>query len=165
MYAHSAIRMAQKGGWLTPMYQGRYGLYKPPLLAWAAGASAKISGRSAWALRLPVMIAAALTACLAFLWGRNAVAVLLLVSDRLWFVLSTLCLTDGLLVAFVTGAAYCLWRDPKLESRPARWGFAVLTAAAVMVKSVAGGCRSSSCWSSARWRSAADGRRGGASSA
>src|SRR6476469_3738321 len=112
MYAHSAIQMAGQGGWLTPMYQGRYGLYKPPLLAWVAGASAKLFGAQGWALRLPVMLAAALTACLAFLWKRNVVAVLLLVADRLWFVLSGLCLTDGLLIAFVTGAAYCLWRDP-----------------------------------------------------
>jgi 4-amino-4-deoxy-L-arabinose transferase-like glycosyltransferase len=138
MYAQSAMRMAAHGGWLTPMYQARIALNKPPLLAWAAGASAKVFGTPAWALRLPVMLAAALTACLAFLWRRNLAAVLLLVSDRLWFVLSTLCLTDGLLAAFVTGAAYCLWRDPKLESRAARWSFALLTAAAVMVKSVAG---------------------------
>jgi 4-amino-4-deoxy-L-arabinose transferase-like glycosyltransferase len=138
MYAHSAIRMAEHGGWLTPMYQDRYALYKPPLLAWTAGASAKVLGSSAWVLRLPVMLAAALTACLAFLWKRNLTAVLLLVSDRLWFVLSTLCLTDGLLTAFVAGSAYCLWRDPKLESPRCRWGFAVLTAAAVMVKSAAG---------------------------
>src|SRR6476469_17230 len=82
MYAHSAIRMAQKGGWLTPMYQGRYALYKPPLLPWLAGAAAKLFGTSAWAVRLPLMIAGALTACLAFLWKRNAIAVLLLVSDR-----------------------------------------------------------------------------------
>jgi 4-amino-4-deoxy-L-arabinose transferase-like glycosyltransferase len=121
------------------MYQDRYALYKPPLLAWTAGASAKLFGTSAWALRVPVMLAAALTACLAFLWKRNVAAVLLLVSDRLWFVLSSLCLTDGLLTAFVAGAAYCLWRDPKLDSPRYRWGFAVLTAAAVMVKSVAGG--------------------------
>ncbi len=138
MYAHNAIHMAQKGNWLTPMYQDRYALYKPPLLAWLAGGSAKAFGTAQWALRLPVMIAAALTACLAFLWRKSVAAVLLLVSDRLWFVLSTLCLTDGLLVAFVTGAAYCLWRDPQLESRPARWAFAILTAAAIMVKSVAG---------------------------
>jgi hypothetical protein len=138
MYVQSAIRMAQKGGWLTPMYQGRYALYKPPLLPWLAGVSVKLSGAYPWALRLPVMIAAALTACLAFLWRRSAIAVLLLVSDRLWFVLSTLCLTDGLLVACVTGAAYCLWRDPKLESGRARWSFTLLTAAAVMAKSVAG---------------------------
>jgi hypothetical protein len=130
MYVHEAMHL--RG--LTPTYQGRLALNKPPLLAWLAAASIRVFGMA----RLPVMIAGALTACLAFLWRRNLVGVLLLVSDRLWFVLSSLCLTDGLLVASVTGAAYCLWRDPKLESRGSRWGFAALTATAVMAKSVAG---------------------------
>jgi hypothetical protein len=138
MYAQGAMRMAHRGGWLTPMYQGRYALFKPPLLAWTAGVSAKLFGDSAWAVRLPVMLAAAFTACLAFLWKRNLAAVLLLVADRLWFVLSSLCLTDGLLAACVTGAAYCLWRDPRLDERRTRWGFVAFTAAAVMTKSVAG---------------------------
>jgi hypothetical protein len=134
MYTHSAIHLQGP----TPRYQGRLALNKPPLLVWLAAGSIRIFGESAWAARLPVMLAAALTACFAFLWGRNATAVLLLVSDRLWFVLSSLCLTDGILVACVTGAVYCLWRDRKLETRWAWWGFAVLTAAAVMAKSVAG---------------------------
>jgi hypothetical protein len=130
MYVHEAMHLHG----LTPTYQGRLALNKPPLLAWLAAATVRVFGMA----RLPVMIAGALTACLAFLWRRNLVGVLLLVSDRLWFVLSSLCLTDGLLVAAVAGAAYCLWRDPKLESRGSRWGFAILTAAAVMAKSVAG---------------------------
>jgi 4-amino-4-deoxy-L-arabinose transferase-like glycosyltransferase len=138
MYAQSALRMAHGASWLTPLYQGRYALYKPPLLAWSAAVSAKLFGDGAWALRLPVMLAAALTACLAFLWKRNLAAVLLLVADRLWFVVSSLCLTDGLLAAFVAGAAYCLWRDPTLEARRTRWGFVLATVAAVMVKSAAG---------------------------
>jgi hypothetical protein len=138
MYASSAMRMAAHGGWLTPMYQNRYALFKPPLLAWTAAVSAKVFGASAWAVRLPVMLAAAFTACLAFLWRRNLAAVALLVSDRLWFVLSSLCLTDGLLAACVAGAAYCLWRDPTLELRRCRWGFTIATAAAFLAKSVAG---------------------------
>jgi hypothetical protein len=134
MYTHSAMRLNSP----TPTYQGRMALNKPPLLVWLSAASMKLFGEVAWAARLPVMIAAALTACLAFLWRRNAVAVLLLVSDHLWFVLSSLNLTDGLLILSVTGAAYCLWRDPKLDSRASRWAFAILTAAAIMAKSVAG---------------------------
>jgi hypothetical protein len=134
MYTHSALRLKSP----TPTYQDRMALNKPPLLVWLSAASMSVFGQSAWAARLPVMIAAALTACLAFLWRRSAVAVLLLVSDRLWFVLSSLNLTDGLLILSVTGAAYCLWRDPKLDTRAARWAFAILTAAAIMAKSVAG---------------------------
>jgi hypothetical protein len=134
MYTHGAMHLM----FPTPTYQGRLSLNKPPLLVWLAAGSIRIFCDGAWAARLPVMTAAALTACLAFLWGRSWVAVLLLVSDRLWFVLSSLCLTDGLLVACVSGAAWCLWRDPKLDARWSRWGFAVLTATAIMAKSVAG---------------------------
>src|SRR5665647_1151359 len=38
LYAHSAIAMARNGDWLTPRFMGRYALYKPPLLVWAAAA-------------------------------------------------------------------------------------------------------------------------------
>jgi 4-amino-4-deoxy-L-arabinose transferase-like glycosyltransferase len=143
MYASNAFHMADRGDWLTPIYQGRYGLYKPPLLAWLAGASAKILGDTAFAVRFPVLLIAALTACLVFLFFRDApaagiAAALLLIGDRLWFTLSSLCLTDSLLTAFIVGAAYCLYSDPKLESRRARWGFVAATAAAILVKSVAG---------------------------
>lgn len=153
MYAANAIRMAQHGDWLTPVYQGRYGLYKPPLLAWCAGAAVRVLDASALTVRLPVLLFAALSACIVFLCGagwkpagyrRSArvaagvAAVLLLVSDRIWFTLSSLCLTDSLLAAFVTAAACCLLLDPRLESRAAGWCFALATAAAIMVKSVAG---------------------------
>lgn len=142
MYASNAFHMARHGNWLTPVYQGRYGLYKPPLLAWLAGASARAFGETAFAARLPVLLIAALSACLLLLWLRSVAAgiaaALLLLANRLWFTLSTLCLTDALLTAFIAAAALCLYRDPRLESRRARWGFAVATAAAIMVKSVAG---------------------------
>jgi 4-amino-4-deoxy-L-arabinose transferase-like glycosyltransferase len=142
MYASNALYMARHGDWLTPHYQGRLALYKPPLLAWLAGAFARIAGGSAFVLRLPVMLFAALTACLLFAWcGQNAAglaAVLLLVSSRLWFTVSSLCLTDSLLAAFLAVAAFCLWADPGLESPRARHSFTLATAASILVKSVAG---------------------------
>jgi 4-amino-4-deoxy-L-arabinose transferase-like glycosyltransferase len=142
MYASSAFHMAHHGEWMTPIYQGRYGLYKPPLLPWLAGASAKILGDSAFAVRLPVLLIAALTICLLMVWLRSIAAgiaaALLVLADRLWFTLSTLCLTDALLTAFIVGAAFCLCREPRLESRRAGWAFAGATAAAIMVKSIAG---------------------------
>ena len=60
MYASNAIHMAQHGNWMTPMYQGRFALYKPPLLAWLAGISAKLFGTSALALRLSAILAGVL---------------------------------------------------------------------------------------------------------
>src|SRR5687767_11686637 len=42
LYSNSAIRMAEHGGWLTPKFLGRYALYKPPLLYWISGLSARL---------------------------------------------------------------------------------------------------------------------------
>jgi len=145
LYAHSAIRMAQQGGWLTPIFMDRYSLYKPPLLMWASGISARLLGITRLGLRLPVALFASFAVGLIFLWAAEvrgwqagAAAAMLLASNRLWHVLAGMCLTDGLLVVWSTAAMYCLFSDPWLESGIALWGFAVSVAAAILTKSVAG---------------------------
>ena len=145
LYANSAIHMAQHGGWLTPLFMGRYALYKPPLLIWAAGLSAKLLGVTRIGLRLPAVLLAGLAVGLVFLWAAEArgwqagaAAALFLAGNRLWHGLAGLCMTDGLLVAFYTAAMYCLFSDPWLESGIAFWGFAASVAAAILTKSVAG---------------------------
>ena len=145
LYAQSAIRMARQGNWLTPIFMGRYGLYKPPLLMWVAGLSARFLGVSRLALRLPVALIASLGLGLVFLWvaelrswQAGACAALLVASNHLWHVLGGMCMTDGLLVAFYIAAMYALFSDPWLESRSALWGFAGAVAAAILTKSVAG---------------------------
>ena len=145
LYAHSAIHMAREGGWLTPMFMGRYALYKPPLLAWMAGLSVRIGGVSRLALRFPIALACSLAVGLIFLWvaelrswQAGACAVLLLVSSHLWHVLGSMCMTDGLLAAFFIAAMYCLFADPWLESKTALWCFSGSVAAAVLTKSIAG---------------------------
>jgi hypothetical protein len=145
LYASSAIHMAVEGGWLTPEFMGRMALYKPPLLMWMSGLSARLAGVSRMALRFPIALLCSLAAGLVFWWTAEvrswqagAAAVLLLASNRLWHVLGGMCLTDGLLVAFWTAAMYCLFADPWLESRLAFWGYAASVAAAILTKSVAG---------------------------
>jgi len=145
LYAHSAVHMAQQGGWLTPVFMGRYALYNPPLLTWAAGISARLLGVTRVGLRLPVALFASFAVGLVFLWAAEvrgwqagAAAVLLLASNRLWHVLASMCMTDGLLAAFYTAAMYCLFSDPWLDSPIALWGFAASVAAAILTKSVAG---------------------------
>ena len=59
VYSHTALRMATRGEWLTPYFLDRLALYKPPLLYWLSGLSAKVFGISKWSLRLPSMLAAA----------------------------------------------------------------------------------------------------------
>ncbi|MBI1792511.1 MAG: glycosyltransferase family 39 protein [Acidobacteria bacterium] len=145
LYSHSALRMARQGDWLTPRFLGRYALYKPPLLLWLAGASVKIFGPSPLALRLPSLLAGALTGVLVFYWVSRwrsplaaAAALLLFLLNPLTHILSRMCLTDALLGLCLLGAMLCWWLDPRLETRACFWGFALLTAAAILTKSVAG---------------------------
>src|SRR5580704_1128078 len=91
LYANSAIHMARQGDWLTPYFMGRLALYKPPLLYWVAGFSARILGVSRLALRLPVALIASLGLGLVFLWvaelrswQAGACAAVLLASNHLW---------------------------------------------------------------------------------
>src|SRR6266700_343892 len=71
LYAHSAIRMATAGNWLTPLFMGRYALYKPPLLIWVSGLSARVLGVSRLALRLPIALLCSLAVGLVFLWAAE----------------------------------------------------------------------------------------------
>src|SRR5947207_7269165 len=107
IYTHGALRMAQRGDWRTPYFLDRYALYKPPLLYWLAGLSVTLFGASAWALRLPSILAGAGTVCLVVAWVRrdassrhpaaaiwaSAAAALLLLSNRPWPGTASLCLT------------------------------------------------------------------------
>ena len=93
LYANSSIHMARAGTWLTPMFMGRYALYKPPLLMWASAVSARILGVSRLALRLPVALLSSLAVGLIFLWAAElrswqagACAALLVASNHLWHV-------------------------------------------------------------------------------
>ena len=145
VYAHSAIRMARTGDWLTPNFLGRHALYKPPLLFWLAGLSVKLLGPSPLAARLPSLGAGALAAALVFFWLRRSSplaaalgAVVLLVSNPVWHVVSRMCLTDALLALAITAAVFSLAHDPRLLTRRGFLGFGVSAAAAVMTKGVAG---------------------------
>jgi hypothetical protein len=137
--------MARYGGWLTPRFLGRYGLYKPPLLMWLSGASLKLFGVSRLSLRLPAALATALACALVFWWGAEwrgwtagLGAAALLATHSLWFTVSHLALTDGLLAASLVLAMYCLYRDPALERQDFLLLFAAAVAAGILVKTVAG---------------------------
>lgn len=150
VYSSTALHMAQSGGWLTPMFLGRYAFYKPPLLYWMAGLSAKIMpfsrlGPSPLALRLPSLLAGAAVAVLLFAWIWRAhslpaalAACLLLITDRIFFTLARLALTDMILLLCIVLALSCLCRDPGLTVRHSRWIFGAAVGAAIMTKGVAG---------------------------
>ncbi|MBV9396407.1 MAG: glycosyltransferase family 39 protein [Bryobacterales bacterium] len=130
---------------MNPLLIGRYFMQKPPLLIWLAGASMKIFGISAFALRLPVLLAACAATTILFAWWQSeksfwpaCVAVFLLLSNPLWHTLARLCYTDILLQAGVLAAVVAVARDPKLERKRTVALAGAAIAFGIMVKNVAG---------------------------
>src|ERR1700730_10535779 len=82
VYTREAIHMATRGNWMTMTYLDRFVLFKPPLLMWLSGLSAKVLGIDPFALRLPSLIFGSLACLFAFLMSRRGgwAAVLLLIS-------------------------------------------------------------------------------------
>ena len=140
VYASVSLHMAASGGWLTPMFLGRYAFFKPPLLYWLSGGAAKLLG--AWALRLPSLLAGALVVTVLFLWaGRGTAGIaagLLLISNHMFHVLARTALTDMLLALWIVAAMACAARDPKLAGSFALWIAGVAAGLAIMTKGVAG---------------------------
>jgi 4-amino-4-deoxy-L-arabinose transferase-like glycosyltransferase len=144
-YGNSAIHMAVHGDWLTPRFMDRYSLYKPPLALWLAAASARIFGVSRFSLRLPLVLLCSLAPGIVFLLAAKirspqagAAAALLIISNHLRNVAGPMVLTDALLATFAICAMYCVFADPRLDSRWAFWGFAVSVAAGILAKTIAG---------------------------
>lgn len=145
VYASTAIHAATQGGWVSPLFLGRYTFFKPPLLIWAAGLCAKLFGVSLTSLRLPSLIAGAAVCTLVFAWlyrFQSLLAalfgVLLLVSNRLFHTLSRLVTTDALLVLWITGAMFVLALDTGLRRRESAWAFGGLAGLAILTKGAAG---------------------------
>jgi len=145
VYGREAIEMVTDGHWLTPTYLGRYVLNKPPLLQWLVAGSIRIFGISAWALRVPSLIAAASITALAFLLVLRmhslavaAGAVLLLTFSHLFYVFARFAMTDMLLTLWLVTAMCVLARDPALGRASSFWIFAVCSGAALMTKGAAG---------------------------
>lgn len=140
VYTREAIHMATRGNWLTMTYLDRYVLFKPPLLMWLSGASAKLLGISPFTLRLPSLVAGALVCLLVFLMSARAgwAAVVLLVSDRLFHTLARANMTDIILCVCVVAAFYFFLRDTTLRTSLPFWGFTVSCGLAILAKSIAG---------------------------
>lgn len=145
IYGSSALRMAEGGDWLTPVYARRIVLNKPPVVYWTGAIAVKLFGISSFALRLPSFLAGVAVCLLVFCWTRRtrpfgvALAAMLLVAMNPTFhFMSRRLMTDALLTGWFTGAAFVLYGDPRLEKRGSVAGLGLLAAAAVMTKSIAG---------------------------
>jgi hypothetical protein len=144
-YASAAVSLVTGSGWMTPTVLGRFYLVKPPLLIWLAGLSMRTLGISRFALRFPVLLAAALATLFLFLWSERrysrwiaVITLLLAVGNPLWYTFSRICYTDMLLVFAMTGALWTFDRDPELAQTRSVLLFGGFLAAGTMTKNVAG---------------------------
>ena len=145
VYSHEAIQMATSGHWLTPVFMGRYILNKPPLFQWLAALSVRVSGISAWALRVPSLVAASAATLLVFwiVWRRHslpaaAAGAVLIASSHFFYVFSRLAMTDMLLAFWITAALCVVLRDPRLGRGSSLGLFAAVSGAAILTKAAAG---------------------------
>ncbi|MBM3813573.1 MAG: phospholipid carrier-dependent glycosyltransferase [Acidimicrobiia bacterium] len=145
VYSHAALRMAEQGGWLTPVFLGRYFLYKPPLVYWLSGLSVKLLGASAFSLRLPSILAGTAVCLLLYLWTarqaglwRAVLAAALAASSPLFLSLMRRNLTDSLLCLTFSAAVFLLWRDASAGKRSTAIILAIALAGGILTKGVAG---------------------------
>jgi hypothetical protein len=142
-YSRIALEMVERGNWLMPTFLDRIAFFKPPLLYWLSGISVEIFGVSAYALRLPSILAAAGTCAVAFQFvagsrgnAAGLVTAILIAANYYWIVLGSLNMTDGLLVFLSLAAMFAAARDPGLRVT-AIVVASVALGAAVLAKSIA----------------------------
>jgi 4-amino-4-deoxy-L-arabinose transferase-like glycosyltransferase len=133
-YAQCSRQMLQSGDWVVPRLYDEVRTAKPVFIYWCQAAAMKVLGDTAFAARLPSALAMPLTLVLfgAFVWRvagprRAAWAVLVLATSAMVLIAAKACLTDSVLLLWVTIGQICLyamWRGR------ATWGVVVIYAVA-----------------------------------
>ena len=141
-FAEAAREMIQSGNFVVPTFNGVPRYDKPPLIYWCQAVAYEVFGESAFAARLPSLIATAATALLIYTWGVRL--------GREWIGLAgalcyAFCLqtvqqgrvatADALLIFFMTLTAFAGW----LIVRPRTGGCAPLACYLVLALGFAGG--------------------------
>ncbi len=143
-YAQASRQMLQSGDWVVPKLLDEPRIKKPPMIYWCQAASMAIfqhlmpdAGRSpevqmqraAAAARLPSSIAIVLTMLLMALvlvrivgQERAFWTVLVFGTSGLVIMAAKMCLTDGVLLLFVTASQFCLYA---MYQRRATWGVVI----------------------------------------
>jgi 4-amino-4-deoxy-L-arabinose transferase-like glycosyltransferase len=141
-FAEAAREMIQSGNFVVPTFNGVPRYDKPPLIYWCQAVAYEAFGESAFAARLPSLIATAATAVLIYTWGVRL--------GREWIGLAgalcyAFCLqtvqqgrvatADALLIFFMTLTAFAGW----LVVRPRSGGRVPLACYLVLALGFAGG--------------------------
>jgi 4-amino-4-deoxy-L-arabinose transferase-like glycosyltransferase len=114
-YAQTSRQMLQSGDWVVPRLLDQIRTAKPVFIYWCQASSMKIFGDTAFAARLPSVIGMTLTLVLLAVTVYRAVGrrratftVLVMATAGLSIAAAKMCLTDAVLLLFVTTAQICL---------------------------------------------------------
>ena len=115
-YAQTSRQMLQTGDWVVPHYLDMVRTAKPALIYWCQAAAMKLFGDNSFAARFPsaVSIVLLLVGLSMFLWKkvdptRAAWTVFILATAGLTVASAKMCITDAVLLLFVTAAQLCLY--------------------------------------------------------
>jgi 4-amino-4-deoxy-L-arabinose transferase-like glycosyltransferase len=122
-YAQTSRQMLHSGDWIVPHFLGNVRTAKPVLIYWLQASSMRVMGDNAFAARFPSAVAVTLLlAGLAVLLSRTIGparalwSVFILGTSGIVIFCAKSCVTDGVLLLFVTAAQiglYALWRGSR----------------------------------------------------
>ena len=115
-FAEATREMRARQDWIIPHLNNQYRFDKPPLTYWMQALSCDAFGESDWAVRLPSVLASALTSLILFIWGRQVVgertglwAGIIFATALQVLIHSKLAVADLLMVLMVTVTAWSGW--------------------------------------------------------
>jgi hypothetical protein len=116
-FAQSSRQMVQNGDWVIPRFLDQPRYAKPIFIYWCQALSMKMFDANAMGARLPSVLGVTLTLILLVVAMSRALPARLVMYAILVFSTSIMvvsagkmCVTDGVLLLFVTGAQLCLYR-------------------------------------------------------
>jgi 4-amino-4-deoxy-L-arabinose transferase-like glycosyltransferase len=126
--AGTARAMLDSGDWLAPTRNGTPALQRPPLTYWILGASCKIFGVTATAIRIPIALAMIGSVAITFLLGerlagywRGFAAGLIHLCSVGGFLLGRMASPSVFVTLFISAAIYCAVRGYLHRNRRRLW--------------------------------------------
>jgi 4-amino-4-deoxy-L-arabinose transferase-like glycosyltransferase len=115
-YAQASRQMLQSGDWVVPQLLDQPRINKPPLIYWCQAAAMRVLGDNAMAARLPSAVAMTLTLVMIGVVVRRLAGeplafwtALVFGTSGLVVMAAKMCLTDAVLLLFVTSSQFCLY--------------------------------------------------------
>lgn len=146
-YAQTSRQMLQSGDWVVPRFLNHVRTAKPALIYWCQASAMSVLGDNAFAARLPSAVATLILLIVLsiVLWRhigaeRTVWTILIFASAGLTIAAAKMCITDAVLLLWVTIAQLCLyamWRGncswPIIITLGVAHGLAVLTKGPVLL--------------------------------